>query len=142
LSEKYRPAPEIEAEDAVFKVHHLDKRTDLIPKLEINLSKFKSNEEKDNALNEFIMERAAESKYHYEKFYSLIKKICVRNNGFGMKAGLKIQSLSQKTALLRIKEKMLKDLYNNEKKLENEMSSSKLRDTSKKSGTIKEAVEE
>jgi hypothetical protein len=87
------------------------------------------------------MERAAESKHHYEKFYNLIKDVCVKNNGFGMKAGLKIQSLSQKTALLRIKEKMLKDIYS-EKKLEEEMGGTKRRDTSEKSGTIKEAVEE
>jgi hypothetical protein len=87
------------------------------------------------------MERAAESKNHYEKFYNIIKEVCVRNSGFGMKAGLKIQSLSQKTALLRIKEKMLKDIYS-EKKFEEEMASSKLRDTSGKSKTVKEAVEE
>ena len=49
------------------------------------------------------MERAIESEHHYEKFYNLIKEACLKNNGFGMKAGLKIQSLSQKTALLRIK---------------------------------------
>jgi hypothetical protein len=90
LNDKYRPAPEIEAKDAVFEVHHSFKKTELIPKLEINLSKLKSNEEKDTALNDFIMERAAESKHHYKKFYNIIKEICVRNNGFGMKAGLKI----------------------------------------------------
>jgi hypothetical protein len=116
LNDKYRPAPEIEAKDAVFEVHHSFKKTELIPKLEINLSKLKSNEEKDTALNDFIMERAAESKHHYKKFYNI-------------------------TALLRIKEKMLKDIYS-EKKFEEEMASSKLRDTSGKSKTVKETVEE
>ena len=137
---KYRPAPEIEAKDAAFEVHPSFKKTELIPKLEINLSEFKTNEEKDNALNDFIMERAAESKSHYEKFYNLIKEICLKNNGFGMKAGLKIQSLSQKTALLRIKEKMLKDIY--KEKLEEEMSATKQRNTSQSSVTIKETVKE
>ena len=74
------------------------------------------------------MERAKESMQHYERFYSLIKEICYKNDGFGFKAGVKIKDISQKTALLRIKEKMLTNIYN--ERLEDKMKRSKIKITS------------
>ena len=63
------------------------------------------------------MERAKESMEHFDKFYTLTKEMCYKNDGFGFKAGVKIKNISQKSALLRIKEKMLTNIYE-EKKLE------------------------
>ena len=49
------------------------------------------------------MERANESLEHFDKFYSITKEMCYKNDGFGFKAGVKIKNINQKSALLRIK---------------------------------------
>jgi len=62
------------------------------------------------------MERAKESMEQYNKFNSIIKKICYKNNGFRFKSGVKIRDMKQKSALLRIKEKMLSNIYQQKNK--------------------------
>jgi len=57
------------------------------------------------------MERAKESMEHYDKFNSIIKDICYKNDGFRFKSGVKIKDVKQTPALLRIKEKMLSKIY-------------------------------
>jgi hypothetical protein len=58
------------------------------------------------------MERARESIDHLEQFNSIIKDICYKNDGYHFKSGVKIKNKSQSKALLRIKEKMLSNIYN------------------------------
>ena len=111
LGKKYQPAPKIVAEGKEFEYHKSFKKVELIPDIKINLKEFKTKEEKETALNNLIMEQANKSLKNYDKFYSLVKKICYNNDGFGFKAGVKIKNISQKTALLRIKEKMLTNIY-------------------------------
>ena len=48
---------------------------------------------------------------HYDKFNIIIKEICYKNDGFRFKSGVKIKDVKQKSALLRIKEKMLSSIY-------------------------------
>jgi len=47
----------------------------------------------------------------FDSFNKKIKAICYKNDGFGFKSGVKIRHIKQKTALLRIKEKMLSSIY-------------------------------
>jgi len=115
--------------------HKSFKKEELVPKLSINLKPYKDQKEKEKALNDFIMERAKESMEHYDKFNSIIKDICYKNDGFRFKSGVKIRDVKQKSALLRIKEKMLSNIY--QQKLEEKLKQSK----TKKSGT-KESIAE
>ena len=56
------------------------------------------------------MKIAEEAKQKYDEFYDFLHEICEKNDGFHFKSGLKIKERSEKKALLRIKEKMLKDI--------------------------------
>lgn len=70
------------------------------------------------------MERAEESKKHYEEFNRFMREVCEKNDGFHFKSGLKIKNRSETRALLRIKEKMLKDIFS-EDQLEQQIGDSK-----------------
>jgi hypothetical protein len=85
------------------------------------------------------MERAEEAKRHYDEFNTFMREVCEKNDGFHFKSGLKIKKRSEKKALLRIKEKMLKDIFS-EDQLEK-----KLGDPKQKENTLlklKEMAEE
>ena len=66
-------------------------------------------------------------------------EFCKKNNGFNFKSGLKIKDKSEKKALLRIKEKILKEIYT-EIQLKQKMGESKNRSNYKLS--LKEMVED
>ena len=91
--------------------HESFKKEELVLKLSINLKPYSSQKEKEMALNDFIMQRAKESMEQYHKFNSNIKAICYNNGEFRFKSGVKIRDMKQKSALLRIKEKMLSNIY-------------------------------
>lgn len=57
------------------------------------------------------MRRAEEAALQKERFAKMMKGICDKNGGFRFKAGLKLKDRSQESSLLRIKYKMLKDMY-------------------------------
>jgi hypothetical protein len=40
-----------------------------------------------------------------------MKDICDKNGGFHFKAGVKVKAKNQENSLLRVKEKMLKDIF-------------------------------
>ena len=111
LCQTYRPAPPIEAQDYQFTTHKNIKHVELIPKFEIDLRQQPTNEEKQFALDNFIMSRAEESMKHFDRFSNTMKDLCYKNDGFRFKAGVKIKSKTQAKALTRIKEKMLADIF-------------------------------
>lgn len=65
----------------------------------------------EEALNNFIKERAKEAESQKKRFIALMKNICHQNDGFRFKADVKVKETNMERALLRVKEKMIKDIY-------------------------------
>lgn len=58
------------------------------------------------------MERAKDSLSQFDRFRPIVKNVCEKYDGYRFKAGVKIKNRNQTKALVRIKEKMLADVYN------------------------------
>ena len=80
-----------------------------MPKREIDLNQHSSN--KEERLTDFIMEVAQESMENLGSFRHLVKDSCEDNDGYRLKMGVKIKERTQEKALVRIKEKMLADVF-------------------------------
>ena len=84
-------------------MHSVEKKKELIPKIELKLIQFKTTEEKEEALVKFIMDRANDSLNQFDRFKPMVKRICEKYDGYRFKAGVKIKNRNQTKALVRIK---------------------------------------
>lgn len=80
----------------------------MIPKQEILLT---GRPDPEKALDNFIRERAKEAESQQNRFITLMRGICHKNGGFLFKAGVKVKKSNMERAILRVKEKMLKDIF-------------------------------
>ena len=89
------------------------------------------------------MEVADESMENLDSFRHLVKENCEKNDGYRLKMGVKIKERTQTKALVRIKEKMLADVFGSVEKVESMLSSKiKPQDTSNRSKLLIHVEEE